>query len=135
VRGVATLLQSRPVTTARRLKILIADDDKDGLIALSLLLESEGHAVVATEDGGAVLDLIARDKPDVVVMDVNMPPHSGYDIARSIRDQFGGKLTLICVTGTWAATGHQPSMMAGFNHFVTKPYKPETLIELISRVG
>jgi CheY-like chemotaxis protein len=71
----------------------------------------------------------------VVLLDANMQPYNGYDMARDIRDQFGGQLTLVAVTGRRLQTDYALALMAGFNHFVTKPYDPLILLQLINRIG
>ena len=102
---------------------------------LGMLLETEGHEVVSVVDGERVLSEVMRERPQIVLLDINMGKHSGYDIARSIRERLGGGITLVAVTGMRQQTDHMLAMMAGFNHYLTKPYNPETLIELINRIG
>jgi CheY-like chemotaxis protein len=119
----------------RQLKILVADDREDDVMMLGMLLETEGHRVVSVMDGAKVLDEVVREKPQVALLDINMGEHSGYDIARAIREQLGGAITLVAVTGVRQQTDHTAAMMAGFNHYLTKPYNPETLLELINRIA
>lgn len=102
---------------------------------LGMLLETEGHRVVTVMDGARVLDEVLRERPQVALLDINMGRHSGYDIARAIRERLGGGITLVAVTGMRQQTDHMLAMMAGFNHYLTKPYNPDTLIELIDRIG
>jgi len=102
---------------------------------LGMLLETEGHEVISVMDGERVLSEVIRERPQIVLLDINMGKYSGYDIARSIRERLGGGITLVAVTGMREQTDHMLAMMAGFNHYLTKPYNPETLIELINRIG
>ena len=102
---------------------------------LGMLLETEGHRVVSVIDGAKVVDEVVRERPQVALLDINMGQHSGYDIARDIRERVGGSITLVAVTGVRQQTDHTSAMMAGFNHYLTKPYNPETLIELINRIA
>ena len=66
-------------------RILVLDDEGDILEVLKLLLEYEGHHVVAAKDGRAALVAVAGKPFDLVVMDISMPDMSGIDIARSLR--------------------------------------------------
>ncbi|MGQ0652504.1 MAG: response regulator [Betaproteobacteria bacterium] len=119
----------------RQLKILVADDREDDVTMLGMLLETEGHEVVSVVDGGRVLDEVVRERPQVALLDINMGKHSGYDIARNIRERLGGDITLVAVSGYKQQTDHMLAMIAGFNHYLTKPYSAETLIELINRIA
>ena len=66
-------------------RILVLDDEGDILEVLKLLLEYEGHHVVAAKDGRAALAATAARPFDLVVMDISMPDMSGIDIARTLR--------------------------------------------------
>lgn len=118
-----------------QLKIVVADDREDDVLMLGMLLETEGHAVVSITDGAKVVPTVVRERPQVVLLDLNMGEHSGYEIAREIREQLGGGITIVAVTGMRQQTDHMLAMMAGFNHYLTKPYNPDTLIELIKRIA
>src|SRR5947199_5284731 len=90
---------------SRRLRILIADDDRDTTITLGALLREEGHEVHAALRGDEVLELCRFLRPDVVISDVDMPGTSGYAIARELRERHGNLAPLlIAVSGKWTQT-------------------------------
>ena len=62
--------------------ILVADDEPNIVISLEYLLQREGYVVIVAKDGQEALDVIARDKPDLVLLDVMMPNKSGFDADR-----------------------------------------------------
>lgn len=117
------------------MKILVADDELDAATMLSRLLEVHGHRVVCVTEGGEVLDEVLREEPHIALLDIRMGLHSGYDIARAIREQLGGRITLVAVTGLREPADQSRAMLAGFNHYLTKPFNPDTLLELIRRIG
>lgn len=102
---------------------------------LSLLLRAQGHDVVTVTDGGKVVDEVVRAEPQVALLDIRMGGHSGYDIARSIRERLGGRISLVAVTGLREPADHSMAMHSGFNHYLTKPFNPQTLIDLLQRMA
>jgi CheY-like chemotaxis protein len=119
----------------RPLRILVADDEHDAANMLSLLLQAHGHNVIAVTDGGSVVEEVLRERPDVALLDIRMGVHSGYDIARAIREHTGGRISLVAVTGLREPADHAQAMLAGFNHYLTKPFNPQTLLTLLQRLA
>jgi CheY-like chemotaxis protein len=60
---------------------------------------------------------------------------NGHDIARALREQFGGAITLIAITGIKRPSEHIAALFAGFNHYLTKPYQRETLLQMLARTA
>ena len=122
---------SRPV--ARRLRVLIADDDRDTTASLEALLEDEGHEPLSVYHGGDVKLVVAMFRPDVVLLDIGMPGVSGYDIARELNQAYGrARPVLIAVTGWAKAADRLMAMNAGCDHHVGKPYDPQALLSLVA---
>ena len=65
--------------------ILVADDEPNIVISLEYLLQREGYVVIVAKDGQEALDVIARDKPDLVLLDVMMPNKSGFEVCQAVR--------------------------------------------------
>jgi PAS domain S-box-containing protein len=113
-------------------RILLADDNRDAAESLAIILRLEGHEVELAHDGVAALDAYAARRPDVALLDIGMPRANGYEVARQIRAAPGGSgVMLIAITG-WAQDADKArSREAGFDHHLTKPIEPETLIQLL----
>jgi two-component system, sensor histidine kinase len=113
--------------TARR--VLIIDDHDFLRFSLRSILERQGHVVEEADDG---LDGVRKAllwKPDVVVVDMDMPLLDGYGVARHLRQTLGKEVRLI------ALTGHdepQRAHAAGFDVHVLKPMAPEQLCSCLS---
>ncbi len=113
-------------------RVLIADDNVDAAESLALLLRLSGHCVVVAHDGLAALHLAARERPDVVVLDIGMPGMNGYEVARSLRREVWGRgLRLIAVTGWGQEEDKRRTAAAGFDMHLTKPFEPEHLEALV----
>ena len=115
------------------LRIVIADDDRDTATTLALVLRDEGHEVHTTLRGDEVLDACRLLRPDVVIMDVNMPGMSGYAVARELRARHGQLAPLlIAISGVWTQTSDRVLGEAiGFDHFLIKPCETRELLHLI----
>ena len=77
--------QFEPNKAPRALRILIADDDRDTVLTLMMVLRDEGHEVRGVHSGNQVLDAIRDFDPDAVVLDIHLPGKSGWELASTIQ--------------------------------------------------
>jgi CheY-like chemotaxis protein len=130
-----TGVQPHPKPNVQPLRVLIADDDRDGTATLLMLLELEGYVVRAVHGGQEALDQAREFKPDVVLLDIGMPKITGYEAARRLRQRYGDECpVLIAITGWKQASDKILASLAGFDHHVAKPYEPAALISLLAKV-
>ncbi len=109
-------------------RVLIVDDNRDAADAMGSLLELAGYAVTIAYGGIQALAMSEEQHPDVVVLDIGMPDMNGYEVARALRQQAGGKrLLLLAVTGWGQAADKDQARAAGFDGHLTKPVAPEVL--------
>ena len=136
------MTDSRPTANAQAkaaarqpLRVLIADDDRDGALTLSTLLELEGYEVRTVHSGEDALDAAREFDPDVVLLDIGMPKVTGYEAARRLRLRHGNDCpVLIAITGWKQASDKILASLAGFDHHVAKPYEPAQLIDLLAKI-
>ena len=122
-----------PSRIPQKLRVLIADDDRDEVLTLRSLIEDEGHETLGLYRGADVLDAMRDFGPDVVLLDIGMPDRNGYDLAREINSRYGERRPrLIAVTGWKQASDRMLAQMAGFDHHVAKPYDPQALLKLLA---
>ena len=120
---------------AQRRRVLIADDDRDGALMLSTLLELEGYEVRAVHGGEEALDAARTFKPQVILLYIGMPKVTGYDAARRLRQRHGADCpVLVAVTGWKQASDKILANLAGFDHHVAKPYDPNELVKLLAKI-
>ena len=116
------------------LRVLLADDDRDGAMMLSTLLLLEGHEVVMVHGGQEALDAAREFRPDVVLLDIGMPKISGYEAARRLRQRYGDDCPVLIAVTCWKqASDKILASLAGFDHHVAKPYHPAELLRLLDR--
>lgn len=116
-------------------RVLIADDDRDGALTLSTVLELEGYQVRAVHGGQDALDAAREFRPHAVVLDIGMPKVTGYDCARRLRQRYGDDCPmLIALTGWKQASDKILANLAGFDHHVAKPYEPAEVLRLLAKL-
>lgn len=112
-------------------RVLIVDDEPDVTMALSAILERDGHETAIAAHGIAALEACQRFAPDVALLDIGLPDMDGYELARRIREgQQGHAVVLVAVTG------HQRDATqleaAGFDHHLIKPIDLRALRRLLA---
>ena len=117
---------------ARKLRVLVADDNEDSAQTCAMLLELWGHEVRTASNGEEALALAGEFHPEVALLDIGMPQLSGYEVAQRLRQsEWGRSATLIAVTGWGQDDDKQQANEAGFDHHLTKPVDPKRLQPLI----
>jgi DNA-binding response OmpR family regulator len=116
------------------LRILIADDERDTASVLAAILRDEGHEAHMVLRGDEVLEMDRLVRPDVVILDINMPGMSGFAVAREIRARRGiAAPLLVAISGKWTRKEDQQlGEGVGFEHYLLKPCEPSQLIDLLN---
>jgi CheY-like chemotaxis protein len=124
-----------PAHAVRALRVLIADDNRDTVVSLRLLLQEEGHDVVGVHNGLDALRIARLHAFDLIILDIEMPEVSGYALARELRAHYHGARgpLLIAISGKWTKPSEKLLAQAvGFDHHLTKPCDPNALLKLVS---
>jgi len=117
---------------ARRLRVLVADDNEDSAQTCAMLLELWGHEVRTAGNGEEALAVAEAFRPEVALLDIGMPLLSGYEVAARLRQcEWGRAATLVAVTGWGQQEDKLQASEAGFDHHLTKPVDPKQLQPLI----
>jgi PAS domain S-box-containing protein len=117
--------------TARR--VLIADDNRDSADLLGELIHQLGSDVALASDGEEAVEVARAFRPDVAVLDVGMPKMDGYEAARRIRSESGGRrLKLVALTGWGQAEDRRLAREAGFDEHLVKPVELAALEALLA---
>jgi len=113
-------------------KILIADDDQDIVELVNYKLTQSGYDVTVVADGKAALEMAREVRPDLMILDVMMPFHSGIDVTLEARkDPDLSKVPIILLTAKSMEQDTERGFAAGATDYMTKPFSPR---ELLSRV-
>ena len=115
--------------------ILIVDDYPDALDIWAIYLRSLGYRVSTAGDGAAALAQAERLLPDLIVLDLELPRVSGFDVARRLRSNPETQgIPLIAATGYSHIQQLDRARAAGFDQIVIKPCDPDLLVEEIERL-
>jgi DNA-binding response OmpR family regulator len=113
--------------------ILIADDQPNIRLPLEYLLRSiPGVKVVSTDDGQKAVELAARLRPTLTMLDVMMPAMDGYTASRKIREQWGepaGQIWFITARGS--SFDHEAAATAGASRVINKPFDPDQILAAV----
>src|SRR5690606_1196119 len=119
--------------SARR--VLIIDGSEDGARTLAALLESAGYETRIATCGLTGLACAISDPPDAVILDLDLPDISGYDVCRRLRKQRScADLLIIAHTGWTRHSDRIAASEAGCDHYVLKPAALDTLDALLRRI-
>lgn len=125
---------STPDSDAPKLKVLVADDNRDGADGFGMLMELSGHEVRIAYSGKQALALAEEFRPQLVMMDIGMPEMDGYEVARSIRAQAWGRdMVLVAITGWGQDEDRREAEAAGFDHHRAKPVELDSLDPLFAQ--
>lgn len=107
--------------------VLIADDDPDILRLLTMTLRSEGFRLLSASDGDTALEIARVERPDLVLLDWNMPGRDGLEVCRALRAESDPRLRdvpVVLLTAQAGAEDTAAGFAAGVTDYVTKPFKP-----------
>jgi two-component system OmpR family response regulator len=119
-------------TTARRLNVLVVDDNRDAADSTATLLELWGHTARTAYDGVEGWRVIQEWNPDFLILDINMPGLDGYALAARVKQTPGMEGIQMAAVSAYSDPQHvQRVADAGFDFRLTKPAPPRDLREIL----
>lgn len=122
----------------RSLLVVVADDQPANRIVLQRLLEKAGHRTIFAENGEEVLDILAQDQPDLVIIDLHMPGLSGVDVIRQARVMQAGqpaRTPIIVLSADATVEAMKEAQRAGAYLYMTKPISVPKLLDTLSNIA
>ena len=117
----------------RKARILAVDDTPHNLDLITYLLTAAGHEVIGSETGEHALGLAREHRPDLVVLDVQLPGMDGYAVLDRLRADPETTQTLVVAVTAYAMVGDRAhALSAGFDGYLAKPIDPLTFADTIS---
>jgi len=113
-------------------RVLVIEDNEQNLYLVTFILERHGYEVNAARDGGEGIDLAAVLKPDIILLDIQLPVMDGYAVARKLRTNAAlDQVPIIAVTSYAMAGDRDKALEAGCNGYIEKPINPEIFMQQI----
>ena len=118
-----------------RLLVVCIDDSKTVQRNVKSILEASGYEVLGILEPAKALTQLVRHKPDLILMDINMPGVDGYELCRMLRQsKLLRGIPIVMVTGRDGMIDRLRARVVGATDYLTKPFKPEELLEMVTQV-
>lgn len=113
-------------------KVLVVEDNDANLYLMRFMFEKYGFHVLAAESGAEGIEKAITKKPDLIIMDIQLPDMNGYEASKKIRESDAdGDIPIVALTSYVMAGDREKAFAAGCNGYIAKPINPETFMEEI----
>lgn len=117
-------------------RVLLIEDNEQNRYLATFLLEQRGYQVTAAADGAVGVATAADLRPDVILLDIQLPRMDGYSVARALRGIEHLRRTPIIAVTSYAMVGdREKCLSAGCNGYIEKPINPETFLAEVERLA
>jgi CheY-like chemotaxis protein len=125
------------VSTAIYPTVLIAEDSRDTRIMLKRAFELKGYSVIEAEDGNEALEVVNETRPNLIVIDLNMPVVDGLEAIKEIRrlEAPGEHVPIVCITAFDVYGMKEAALETGCNSYLSKPLDMEELDRALKGLG
>lgn len=115
-------------------KILVVEDNEANLYLSRFILEKNGYEVIEAREGIAGVELAEKAKPDLIIMDIQLPDIDGLEATKRIRTSITyGQIPIIAFTSYAMVGDREKALAAGCTGYIEKPINPETFIAEVSK--
>ena len=117
------------------MRVLVAEDDEPVIELICAILQGAGHGVMTARDGLEALDLLNSNLPDVILLDVNMPRMSGFDVLERLKSHpTWNEVPVIMLTAQSSSEDIRKAMKLGASDYIGKPFEPLQLLRRLNKV-
>jgi two-component system cell cycle response regulator DivK len=110
-------------------RILVVEDQEDNRRILRDLLTSAGYEIIQAENGEEALKVARAERPDLILMDIQLPLVDGYEATRRLKADPALRVIPIIVVTSYALSGDETkARAAGCDAYITKPYSPRAIL-------
>ncbi len=114
--------------------VLIVEDNDLNMKLFNDLLQANGYATIQTKDGREVLDLARKNRPDLILMDIQLPEISGLEVTKMLKDDDELKgIPVIAVTAFAMKGDEEKIRQGGCEGYIAKPISVATFLQTVSR--
>jgi CheY-like chemotaxis protein len=114
------------------IKVLIVEDNYMNMVLVRDLLSAHGYIVSEAENGKKALELVAVDRPDIIIMDLHLPEMDGTTAMRSLKaEEMTRKIPIIALTAAAMRGDEEKILDTGFDGYVPKPVNKQVLLDVL----
>ncbi len=118
------------------MRVMIVEDEPNIVESLSFVFSREGWQVAAALDGVTAIERLLSDPPDVLVLDVMLPPHSGFEVLKRVRSEASLKrLPVLVLTAKGQEQDRHTALNLGADAFVTKPFSNRDIVQQVRELA
>lgn len=115
-------------------KILLIEDNVQNRYLATFLLEQRGHEILQAETGPEGMDMAARLRPDLILLDIQLPGMDGHEVARVLKaDPVLRAIPIVAVTSYAMVGDREKCLDAGAEGYIEKPINPDTFVSEVER--
>lgn len=115
-------------------KVLVVEDNETNLYLIRFILKKNGYQVIEARDGIKGMEMAIKEKPDLVIMDIQLPDIDGLECTRRIRTSSAdGRIPIIALTSFAMVGDREKALAAGCTGYIEKPINPDTFITKIGK--
>jgi signal transduction histidine kinase/CheY-like chemotaxis protein len=128
-----TAVQNQDTVAFTNIKALVAEDNVTNQTLLKFILQQWNLDYDLAESGKQALELINKNKYDLVLMDIQMPVMDGYEAAKRIRKEINSVIPIIAMTAHVLPTEREKCIQSGMNDYISKPLKEAEFLQLLKK--
>lgn len=115
--------------------ILIIENETSNRILIERVLSTRGYRCISAVNGLEALDILERERVQLILTDLSMPVMDGYRTTQLIRERPGMEgVPIVAVTAYAQSDENEAALRIGCNEYLTKPFKPRQLLEVVDRL-
>jgi len=116
-------------------KVLIVDDEPSLIVALQFLMEQSGYETLVAFSGEEAMDAIAKQRPDLILLDIMLPMADGFEVCQRVRENLDWKdIRIVLVTAIGSETNAARGLALGADAHITKPFANADLIAKVKEL-
>jgi CheY-like chemotaxis protein len=115
-------------------RILVVEDNEQNLYLATFLLEKNGHEVITAKDGLEAIEKAKMEKPDLILMDIQLPEMNGYQATKRIKSTPEiSHIPIVAVTSYAMLGDREKALAIGCVGYIEKPFAPETFVSEVEK--
>ncbi len=115
-------------------RILVVEDNETNMYLIRFMLEKNGYEVIEAREGAVGVELAIKEKPDLIIMDIQLPDIDGLEATKRIRaSEADSDIPIIALTSFAMAGDRERALAAGCTGYIEKPINPDTFIAEIEK--